>query len=650
MAAPNGTVWGSVAGNYVRLGIYKNISSTNTETTATIELWVWTKYSIDDTHNTLYYDNLASSGSAKTSQGSVSIKTSVNSGDPWNTANQIKVKTYTHKYIRGTSAVTRYIYAKIINVIKAGGGSAEGTISASTTFSVPKLASYTVSYNANGGSGAPSAQTKWYGKNLTLSSTKPTRTGYSFQGWSTANDTSVEYSAGAVYSSNSSVTLYAVWKANTYSVKYDANGGSGAPSAQTKTYGVTLKLSSKIPTRTNYNFLGWDTSASANTAKYVAGANYTANSGTTLYAVWELAYVRPRITGLSAFRVSSVTDEEGNMQWQADESGTYAGVVFDYACDQAISSILVEWKSVNTEAQTMTIPSEALSDSISVVIGGDISTDATYTITVTVTDASGYSEVYTYLPGTKFAIDVKAECSGISFGKPAELDGVADFGYTIKPSEGFINIPIPENTDFNDLTIPNTYVSYDKVVSTYINCPVKSGTFKLEVSDGGNEGQVQQTIICTSKTDFRIFHRQKHSGNWAVDSDGNYIWNCVYSVAGKVLWSGNYYMTGDHTAPLSEPISRQPNGVVLVFAIYSTNGDPYAWNSFFVPKYAANGGYNSSGHTFIMASSNFSVVATKYLYIRDKEIIGNSNNSLSGTANGITYNNNAFTLRYVIGV
>lgn len=516
MAAPEGIVWGSIAGDYVRLGIYKKISNTDTKTTVTVDLWVWTKYSMDEDYNTLYYDNLASSGSATTDRGSVSIQTSVDSGSGWSTSNQVKVKTYTHTYTRGTSAVTRYIYAKIKDVIRAGANKTSGTISASTTFSVPKLASYTVSYNANGGTGAPSAQTKYYGKDLTLSSAKPTRTGYSFQGWSTANDSSAEYAAGATYSANSGVTLYAVWKANTYSVKYNANGGAGAPSAQTKTYGVTLKLSTIIPTRENYNFLGWATSASATTPQYTAGANYTNNSGTTLYAVWELAYVRPRITGLSAFRVSPTTDEEGNTQWQTDESGTYAGVIFDYACDQAVSSIVVEWGSPNTEIQSMTIPSDGLSDSVSVVIGGDISTDATYTITVTVTDASGYSEVYTTLPGTKFAIDVKAECKGIAFGKPAELDGVADFGYTIKPSEGFINIPIPENTNFDDLRIPNTYVSYDKVASTYLNCPITSGTFTLEVSNGGNEGQVRQRVQYCSKDASIIYERFYHSGSWGV--------------------------------------------------------------------------------------------------------------------------------------
>ena len=75
----------------------------------------------------------------------------------------------------------------------------------------------------------------------------------------------------------------------TYSVKYDANGGSGAPAGQTKTYGQTLTLSSVKPTRGGYNFLGWATSSTATTATYQPGGSYTTNAGTTLYAVWQVA-------------------------------------------------------------------------------------------------------------------------------------------------------------------------------------------------------------------------------------------------------------------------------------------------------------------------------------------------------------------------
>lgn len=73
---------------------------------------------------------------------------------------------------------------------------------------------------------------------------------------------------------------------STYIINYDANGGSGAPAAQTKTSGVALTLSSEIPTRSGYTFLGWATSKSSVAANYKAGATYTSNGNVTLYAVW----------------------------------------------------------------------------------------------------------------------------------------------------------------------------------------------------------------------------------------------------------------------------------------------------------------------------------------------------------------------------
>lgn len=167
------------------------------------------------------------------------------------------------------------------------GGS--GTIYRSTanaSYDIPNV-TFKVSYDANGGTGAPAAQTKTKGVTLKLSSTQPTRTGYTFLGWATSKTaTAATYAAGANFTSDTNTTLYAVWKILTYTVAYDANGGSGAPSSQTKTYGVTLKLSTVVPTRDDSNFLGWATSKTATKADYASGANYTANAGVTLYAVW----------------------------------------------------------------------------------------------------------------------------------------------------------------------------------------------------------------------------------------------------------------------------------------------------------------------------------------------------------------------------
>ena len=146
---------------------------------------------------------------------------------------------------------------------------------------------YTVTYNANGGSGAPGNQTKYHGVSLTLSSTKPTRTGYTFNGWNTsAYGYGTSYASGGTYTGNANLTLYAQWTPVTYTVSYNANGGSGAPGNQTKTYGVDLTLSSTKPTRTGYNFTGWNTSSLGYGTNYAGGEKYTGNADLTLYAQW----------------------------------------------------------------------------------------------------------------------------------------------------------------------------------------------------------------------------------------------------------------------------------------------------------------------------------------------------------------------------
>ena len=174
-------------------------------------------------------------------------------------------------------------------------GFSHGTDYATTTVTVPAVArpTYTVSYNANGGTGAPASQTKQHDITLTLSSTQPTRSGYKFAGWGTsATDTGVKYAAGGQYTGNASITLYAIWSnVAKLTINYNANGGYGAPTSQTHLINTTSKISGAKPTRDKYVFLGWSTSSSATKATYIADGQYTNNSFTdgatvTLYAVW----------------------------------------------------------------------------------------------------------------------------------------------------------------------------------------------------------------------------------------------------------------------------------------------------------------------------------------------------------------------------
>ena len=118
--------------------------------------------------------------------------------------------------------------------------------------------SFTIRYNANGGSKAPNAQTKVRGKGLTLSTAKPTRTGYRFEGWAeSAKATRVQYKPGAQFTSEKNTTLYAVWTANKYTIAYNKNGGKGKISNTKATYAKTVRLRTNTIKRNGHKFNGW---------------------------------------------------------------------------------------------------------------------------------------------------------------------------------------------------------------------------------------------------------------------------------------------------------------------------------------------------------------------------------------------------------
>ena len=256
------------------------------------------------------------------------------------------------------------------------------------------LASYAVTYNANGGSSAPGQQTKWFNESLTLSTSQPTKNGYTFKGWATSSGGSVAYSPGSTYTGNAALTLYAVWQVWTYTVSYNANGGSGAPGSQTKTWGQNLTLSSTKPTRSLYNFKGWGTSSGSTSASYQPGGTYSTNAAITLYAVWEVAWVAPRITNVSVYR----SDASKN----ASDDGTYITVKFNWATDNAVATCRA---SVNGTWQNLTAGGTK-SGSVSQVLSGTYSAESSHTVSINVADSTGGSTVSATVSSAHYIMDV----------------------------------------------------------------------------------------------------------------------------------------------------------------------------------------------------------------------------------------------------
>ena len=183
----------------------------------------------------------------------------------------------------------------------------------SNLYAYYKPITYSILYNLDGGTKGSSAPTSGtFDTALTISN--PTKTGYTFAGWTASNlDTSTAYYGSTRWSSSSTkvtatsfknlrstsgtVTLTANWTANTYIVKYDGNENTGGSTAnQTFTYNLSQNLRSNGFTRIGYTFAGWNTQPNGSGTSYSAGQsvknlvtnpNSSGSSYITLYAQWK---------------------------------------------------------------------------------------------------------------------------------------------------------------------------------------------------------------------------------------------------------------------------------------------------------------------------------------------------------------------------
>ncbi len=364
---------------------------------------------------------------------------------------------------------------------------------------------YTVSYNANGGSSTPGSQTKNYGSTIYIAG-EISRTGYTFGGWNGSDG--VNYSAGAPYSGNYNLTLTAKWTINTYTVSYNANGGSGAPSNQTKTYGQNLILSSTIPTRPGYNFKGWATSQNGAVA-YQPGSTYTNNSGATLWAVWELAYVKPRITNFNAYRC----DSGGT----ADENGTYIKVEANWETDNPIrqsvtgSGLKIYWgtsESYSTVNIIYNLPTTH--GSINKIIGGgNVSPEESYYVQIYVNDVTGYNETAKYpIPTASYPIDIKKYGKGIAFGGVASEENVMDVYFKAKFRQ-IVNA-------FDDIYLQDAKYLKGYDSNNNLIFLIRAYDNKTAVGDGTKETRIWSNVIPTISVGGTVY-------NIAVDKVLNYM-------------------------------------------------------------------------------------------------------------------------------
>ena len=351
----------------------------------------------------------------------------------------------------------------------------------------------------------------------------------------------------------------------------------------------------------------------------------TAKTTKTLTVV---AYAAPVIKILTAARCL----EDGTENYEGIHGKIALSFTIAAVSNKNSSKYVLEYKGKAASTWTKLKEGTGYSLSDTLITGAVMGADSAYMVRLTVTDYFGAISKTVEIPTAFTLIDFNASGKAIAFTN-------AETPSSVKYLES--------GQDFNDIleagfySVPTTAIS-----GTLVNKPYTgTSTGSLIVLREGNGLQKAQIFHTASKANGAIYERCYYSGTWGE-------WKTVYNGGGKILWSGGMYMTESHKITLAEPILQQPSGIVLIFSRYSNGAVADTnFNSFFVPKAFINEkrGY---GNMFVMfASPTLQMAAAKYLYINNEYITGHADNAATGTADtGIKYQNNAFVLRYVIGV
>lgn len=351
---------------------------------------------------------------------------------------------------------------------------------------ISALASYTVSYNANGGSGAPGNQTKYYGQDLILSDVAPSRSN------STQNGYTVIFNSNGAGYANVSVTAKNTIR-YTFADKWNTNSaGTGTEYAKNGTYKGNAALtlyaqwnpqsslgSVSIPTemkkRDGYTFLGWKTDLTATAYTVTAAATtYTPDGNKTLYAIWKQNYVPVSLTNIKAIRVntpaSTIPADEGTVGYiTVNWTKGHMDDNTEHNAEKILYSYTSYGETVTTG--TITISSDITTTSFWI---DNLSIDKSWNITATTVDSHDNTESSktTLLSPAFFTMDILKGGRGVAFGKPA-TEAILDIALPTKITNTTTTaLNIDGNTTINGTLTLNNY----PVDFRYFGTPVNTTT------------------------------------------------------------------------------------------------------------------------------------------------------------------------------
>lgn len=523
----------------------------------------------------VYYD--VNGGNSATPANHALTRSHTNTFAGWNTAQDGSGTTYAAKASFTPSANNTTLYAKWTKGTLTG----STTLAAAATKNDTTQTGYKITFNANGGSCSTTSLTatdtvkwtfnKWNTKadgtgtaysagasystdaHVTLYATwnssvtrgsinlpTPTRSGYTFKGWATSS--SATSGSTGTYTPDATRTLYAIWGQQTYPVTYNANGHGTAPATQTKTHGENLTLRS---------FIAQDTSTGYTVSFNKNNGNSTPNSKT-----------------------STLTHTQTSWNTKSDGSGTEYASGATYTANAA-ATLYAIWSTSNG---AITLPAG---------IARDNSTTTGYKVTF---DATGGTCTTTYLTSQKTATYefdkwTVGSVSGTRYDANASFTPTADTTmyatWAVKYTYGSINLPTPTRTGYTFKGWSTSKSATSGVTGTYTPTAATTlyATWQIDTwtvsynANGHGTAPSSQTKTYGAALILRPFISQQTATGYTVSFNRNGGTTTPSSLTSTIYYNQTNWNTkanGSGTNYASQD-SYTTNGANTMYAIWSTS-------------------------------------------------------------------------------
>lgn len=393
----------------------------------------------------------------------------------------------------------------------------------------------------------------------------------------------------------------------------------------------------------------------------------------TITSATPVSYSAPSITIKNAYRATQASN--GTITKDSNATGIAVELEYTYSSVGGKNTIS---RSVKANSATNT----SFSSGSTVYLAAGAALTNTCTVTATISDELGNSDDASFMVYTASrAVNINKNKDGVAFGGFATDANTVKSYWPIKAVGGIVDekdnnvSKYIKNITASGRTVTftrgdgttGTFTTQDTDTNTTYSQATSSalGLVKIGYRASGknypvalnSSGQMYvnvpwvdtNTTYTSLKNPYSLTVKNNGTSLGSYDGSSAKTFNITYDQ--NTLWSGYAYMSASQTATLSQSISSQKNGIILIWEGYDNGASAPSGHSFsiqIIPKgLVAYKSGKGVGHT--LSNDGFYWLGSKYLYVRDTTLVGNDKNDDIASDCGVNYYNNRWVLVRVLG-